>query len=352
MQDNKGFLMMLWVLFTYCKIRKWIKNKGCFLVLGAFALLLIGGISYSAYKSSYCYLMSEARGSGDVLKYVRAIDNNPDDDVTEALDSIVRLCKNGDISTIISMYDSYGQKYKQIDIMMAKASADLYAKTEKINTLDAWQSYKSVMPEKYQKDVNIQIQNAQLKAYNQKYDNAVKMRSVEVWNDFISEVPLEYQKDADQKLQDLKENLWKDEGSAWQEVLRTTSIDDYYKYLKLYPRGKHHKEAIDAVVASVMKTEHGDMPKMDRVGTSRGNGVSTITVSNKTTYALQILYSGPTSKQLLIPVNGIRQVTLADGEYCVSARVDAYNVEPYAGVVKLHGEYTSEYVIRTTPFKY
>ena len=65
--------------------------------------------------------MSGARGSGDVLKYVQSNRQQPDDDVTEALDSIVRLCKNGDISTIISMYDSYGQKYKQIDIMMAKA---------------------------------------------------------------------------------------------------------------------------------------------------------------------------------------------------------------------------------------
>jgi hypothetical protein len=323
-------------------------SKGCLVLLGAFLLFLAGCLVYNIYNHSYTHLMSEARGSGDVQKYVLAIDNNPEDDVTEALDSIVRLCKPEDFNTISNMYNSYGERYAQINQLMSESCDDLYAKTKKINTLDTWQRYKDLVPEKYKRDADVQIEKATIREYHQEYLKASQKNTIDGWSSFIGKVPEKYQKDAQRRLDILKKRIWNNEASAWKEVCRTSSIDDYYKYLKLYPHGRHHQEAIDAEVAAVLHTRHGEMPEMDQVGES--DGVSIITVTNRTAYTLRIFYSGPCSKQLEIPANGIRQIALTDGKYGVSARVDA-DVQPYGGYEDIRGEYEVEYYISSTTFQ-
>lgn len=123
----------------------------------------------------------------------------------------------------------------------------------------------------------------------------------------------------------------------------------YKDLLKEYPFHPHRKwmekRIIDDEVRKIASGSHGKLPPSRRI--QSGGSSARISVQNRTGYTLTVLYSGPDSAKLVIPVGGIRSVTLPPGSYHVAASVSASNVQNYYGQDTYYaGRYSGSFVIR------
>ncbi|MFI3296653.1 MAG: hypothetical protein R3Y59_03375 [bacterium] len=86
--------------------------------------------------------------------------------------------------------------------------------------------------------------------------------------------------------------------------------------------------------------------------TSYGYGSETsIEIYNNTRYTLTLLYSGTTSKRVIISPKQYKYLSLKNGKYKVAASVNAHNVGKYAGTEELDGgKYEVEYYISTSKY--
>ena len=184
------------------------------------------------------------------------------------------------------------------------------------------------------------------------YRKADKEDSVEGWERYKKVLPERYWRDADNRIKEVQDRLWGTESKAWKTATRLNSLSSYERYLELYPKGAHSraadKKVIDLTVAGIMAGEHGTLPSMDKVSYGYSS-YNTISVKNDTQYTLTLLYSGQESKRLVLNPHGSGTVTLPNGTYHVGASVAALNVRPYAGTETLTGgQYEVSYYISTT----
>ena len=149
-------------------------------------------------------------------------------------------------------------------------------------------------------------------------------------------------------------NINSNDRKAWEIAKKTNTIASYKGYIKKYPNGLFVDEAegkiIDIEVSSIMAGKHGEMPAPQRVYSgSLYRTTVDIAITNSTNYTLTVLYSGPTSKKLVISPGYSNSITLSPGLYKVAAKVSASNVRPFAGTNHLDGgSYTSNFYISTT----
>ena len=105
------------------------------------------------------------------------------------------------------------------------------------------------------------------------------------------------------------------------------------------------KKIIDLEVSRVFASEHGNLPRMNKVSKSKGL-VSKIRIYNNTDYTLTLLYSGAESNRLNVAPKSIGILKMKKGTYRVVASVRASNVQNYAGIEQLTGgNYEVEYYI-------
>lgn len=173
--------------------------------------------------------------------------------------------------------------------------------------------------------------------------------SIKIWEAYKNIVPPSCQKDSEAKIQEIENRSWNTDSKAWKTASSQNTINAYQKYKRLYPNGKYYsmaeKKIIDIEVASVYAGEHGSLPSMDRIGYGSGPK-STITVRNRTSYTLTLLYSGPDSKRLVLGSGQTSSITLKNGNYKVAASVSSSSVGKYAGSEYLTGgSYDVEYYI-------
>lgn len=186
------------------------------------------------------------------------------------------------------------------------------------------------------------------------YGIADKKSTASGWKQYQRLVPTDYFKDSEEKIEKIENLAWNTEPKAWQMALSENSISSFTKYKSLYPKGSHialcEKKLIDLEVSRIYAGDHGTLPEMERIGYGSG-ATSYITVSNRTSYTLTLLYSGSDSKRLVIPAGGTSSIRLKNGNYRVAASVSASNVRNYAGNENLQGgNYSAEYYISTTRF--
>lgn len=139
---------------------------------------------------------------------------------------------------------------------------------------------------------------------------------------------------------------------AWAKAKRYNSVRYYDRYMKNFPNGNHYSEAeraiVDIELKKILSGKYGTMPQMLSLpGYNRGI-LSTIVVENKTDYTLTVLYSGPTSKKVVLKPDEEKTVKLGNGKYTVAASVKAANVQNYVGHETLNGDfYSSSFYIET-----
>jgi hypothetical protein len=103
---------------------------------------------------------------------------------------------------------------------------------------------------------------------------------------------------------------------------------------------------IDQQVAQILAGQHGTLPPAQPVRLDPTAQSAEIAIKNDTDYILTVLYSGPSSRSVVVSPHGTRSVTLDVGRYAVAARVNAADVLPFAGNDSLQGgEYENSFYI-------
>lgn len=170
------------------------------------------------------------------------------------------------------------------------------------------------------------------------------------WNEYQNSVSSDDYRDSD-KRKEAVDPRWNNDRNAWKTALSLNNIAAYERYLSLYPNGKHRAEAdekvIDLTVAMTFAGEHSSLPQMDKIGYGEGS-TSYVSVTNRTSYTLTLMYSGNESKRLVLSPNSSGTLRLKNGSYKIAASVNASNVNKYAGIETLNGgTYEVEYYIST-----
>lgn len=289
---------------------------GCLAQLLVFGLLIGGGILVDFYQNSQYGMINKARENNYSSHYFRYLEKYPNGRyAAEAKDSIYAIS-----SRYTNVWDVYHDIAKAANDPICDQLADIaYNHTLSLNTLDAWREYINRVP------------------YHCQRDAQVKIDSLETVN----------------ARQEAK--MWGTEQLAWKTANEIGTYESYQKYIQLYPNGAHKSKAnkmlIDYEVARDFSGKHGTMPAMEK--TSYGSGTfSTVTVTNQTAYVMTLLYSGEKESERLVIYGGdTKSVRLPNGNYRISARVNASNVIPYVGSETLSGgDYSASYYISTSRY--
>lgn len=272
---------------------------------------------------------------------------------------------------------AYEKLVKSVSIEKCQDFLDDYPSSEKCNMV------KLLIKEQYEKELSQAIDSIGLRRFIDKYSNnfkyeeefkkqyldkaiasmnALNAKKIKIQNERINKIKqniesLQTELDSrNSRVNDLFNKIdWGTDSKAWKTASGSDLLDDYKKYIKLYPNGKYSKQAkrriIDLEVDDVFTSgNYGQLPSMDRTGYSNST-YSTVSVRNDTQYTLTLLYSGVESKRLVIGPHSSKSVSLKSGSYRIVASVDAYNVRNFAGREELMGgSYDVSYYIQTSRY--
>lgn len=155
-------------------------------------------------------------------------------------------------------------------------------------------------------------------------------------------------KDATKRIKHLMEHGFEKEPSAWANALSVNEKWAYDEYLNHFPNGLHAKQAIDSLVSTIAKGEHGKLPQMQRTR-AYGGKYTTVEIENETEYELRLMYSGVESKRVVLKPKQKQVIKFYSGKYSVAASVVADGINDYAGTEDLQGGdyYVSFYISRS-----
>ena len=269
----------------------------------------------------------------------------------EARDSVVRIYGRMRLKEIPASHQD-SEIQRRLQCLIEHQVDSLYEMAEQENSIQSWQQFAYAVPSDYLRDAY--DRRAQL--VNEAYSKAEHANTVAAWKEYKETVPYTDVRDADERIRELEEiAAWSTESKAWHTASTRGTITAFRKYLELYPKGSHARQAekklIDLEVASVFAGEHGVLPQMDR-GYSTGASYSIIEIENRTQYDLTVSYSGPDSKRVVVSPHATRKVNIGNGYYRVAASV-GHGVIPFAGTEQLDGSYfSSSFYISTTRSRY
>ena len=144
---------------------------------------------------------------------------------------------------------------------------------------------------------------------------------------------------------------WNTESKAWTKAKSLNTAIAYQKYLELYPDGLHKDEAnnayIEASIDKTLKGEYYNLPQYEKINSTYGTE-STSEIENKTVYKIEVLFSGPEKKRVVINKNETKNTVLKNGTYKVVAKALNGNVGKYYGTMTFDGGvYSGYFFIRT-----
>lgn len=147
-------------------------------------------------------------------------------------------------------------------------------------------------------------------------------------------------------------NTSQEEEDLWAHAQDKKTFYSYERYRKLFPNGKHAKEAekalVDMEVKDLLREKHGKLPPMEAKTPPGGanKSHSTVEIKNDTKHELVVRYSGPESKKISLKAGEKKSFTISNGDYQMTATVNGANVKTYAGHDRLTGmNYYSEFYI-------
>lgn len=302
-------------------------------ILGMGLIIAIIGI-VDACQHSQTRLIKEARKGNTFYDYQNYLDKYPTGRyAAEAYDSVV------------SLWDA--MKFENFQEIYLDAPEDIYHK-------GAIVKYKKLLAEYSDPSFQTKLRRKMESKCREQYNIAIQMNTLDGWAHYIAHVPESFLFDAQWKYDDLHKNAWGTEKTAWEYACSRNTVADYEEYERLFPNGKHVKEAekraVSIRVENLFIMDHGSLPAMNKTSNGRGAS-STVIVENATSYVMTIYYSGTDGKRLTITPHGRQSVVLANGFYRIAASVNDVSVRPFAGTENLTGgEYNVQYYIKTTRY--
>ena len=300
-----------------------IKKNGCIFRIIVIAVCIVS----IAMMDSQWNQIRNARKSNSLSDYERYLNNYPEGRYSnEAYESLLQLWDAMEVEDFqekqsISLYSSYLDKYKDW--------RSRYSDT----------AFQTMLYNKMRLKCLIH------------YENALRINTIDGWNKYLVYVPEDFHFDAQFKYDSLFNAIWGTEESAWKYVCEVNTVEDYEYYEKLFPQGKHHKEAENKAVSLrvdfIFGGKHGINPPLEKIS-NRNSRLSIVRITNSTSYTLTVYYSGAEGKRAILSSFETQDVELKNGIYRIAASVDASDVLPYAGTEDLTGgNYEVEYYIST-----
>ena len=175
------------------------------------------------------------------------------------------------------------------------------------------------------------------------------MKSYKQGVDYAREPLDEILADEDLAFQAIYESQdWNTDNKAWAKAKSLNTAVAYENYLELYPNGIHYTEANDAYIDKLInKTNQGEyipLPEATKVDSSFGTE-STSDITNDTPFKIEIVFSGPEKKRVIIPARSKKIVTLKKGRYEIVTKAPGQRVTPYYGKHTYDGNYTEKYFL-------
>lgn len=241
------------------------------------------------------------------------------------------------------------------DIKCCQSFIQDYPNSEKIANVE------SFIREQYQKELMAAIDTLSLIGFINKYSNnywyheKYKHTYIEKAISTLNSLREHQRKKQEEEEIKKEKKAWNSDAGAWETAQKQNTVFAYRKYISLYPRGKHVKEAekrsIDVEVSDIFASgDYSILPPLDKMsyGTSSS---SRITISNDTQYVLTLLYSGRESKRIVIAPRKTESIRVKSGRYRIVASVGALNVRNFARTENLTGgEYKVSYYIQSSKY--
>ena len=146
----------------------------------------------------------------------------------------------------------------------------------------------------------------------------------------------------------LEKQKWGTEKAAWETAQKGNSSKDYQKYMELYPKGAHVKQALqkelEKEIDKYYSRSKGSLPSPTYTS-YKGSG-SSFTIKNDTSGALTVYFKGPSVKQVQIKKGARSTINLLNGTYRVVAVTEGG--DPYASSMTFkNGYYEADYYIHS-----
>lgn len=327
-------------------------GSGCLPSIIIAALVFVIWGAFEIYDESQIGLIKNAREFDEMPNYEHYLKKYPTGRYSkEAYEAVVRLWDEMDFDFFKKYEMDYNVSQGFFDTLIKTDERNYYNSTTckfaisnylRLDTVYTDPGFLSNLHDKMEAKCRAQ------------YDIAVQINTLDGWMHYLTIVPKDFLFDAQEKYDNLHNEIWGTEESAWAYACEMNKADTYEEYESLYPDGNHfseaEKRAVDLRVNSIFGRDHGTLPAMNKTGYGGGT-TSTVVVENATSYVLTVFYSGNDGKRLVIQPNGRQSVVLTNGNYKIAASVNSSSVRSYAGTEDLTGgEYNVKYYIQTTRY--
>lgn len=227
-----------------------------------------------------------------------------------------------------------------------------YEIVKKQNTLDAYENFiGAARTQQYRDAARTQIEF--IKREEEKKKRAAEEK--ELWeslkrekrySDYLDKYPNgTFSTEAKEALENQK---WGTEKAAWETAQKGNSSKDYQKYMQLYPKGAHVKQALQKELENKIDKYYsrskGSLPSPTYTS-YKGSG-SSFAIRNDTSGALTVYFKGPSTKQMQIKKGTRSTINLPNGTYRVVAVTEGG--DSYASSMTFkNGYYEADYYIHS-----
>ncbi|NWF90066.1 MAG: hypothetical protein HXY50_11475 [Ignavibacteriaceae bacterium] len=229
---------------------------------------------------------------------------------------------------------------------------------EKLNTLIEWKNWDEVLLKNSLKDFYnfisnypqskyVEIAKSKIKEIEEikpLWEKVVKSNSVEKYREFLQKYPFSLYSDL------AKSKIKEFEKLDWENAKNKNTISSYKSFIERHPTSYYREDAeskiVDLEVKKIFESEHGYLPPSTKTKTYTERRYSVMNIYNDTKYDMTLRYSGIESFKIIFKPKEKSAFEIVNGNYKVTASVNAINVIDYAGTEEIDGgDYSVTYYI-------
>lgn len=228
-----------------------------------------------------------------------------------------------------SKYESIA-KEKLNDLIESKNWNEILSK----NNLDDFYNFIS----KYPQSKYIEIAKSKIKEIEEiqpLWEKVVKNNSFEKYTEFLQKYPFSSYSDL------AKSKIIEFEKLDWESAKNKNTISSYKTFIERHPTSYYREDAeskiVDLEVKKIFESEHGYLPPSTKTKTYTERRYSVMNIYNDTQYDMTLRYSGIESFKIIFKPKEKSAFEILNGNYKVTASVNAINVIDYAGTEEIDG---------------
>lgn len=306
-------------------------------------VLLLIQIGCSGSKEAW----DNARRLDSVYSYKKFLEEYPNSDYSEeARNLIARLnekvaWEKARYIDRISSYEEFIILYPQSELKntalerINEIKIDcLWEETKIQDTIESYNNFINKYPlSKYVEIAKLKIKESE--EIKPLWDQVVKDNTLEKYREFLQKYP------TSSYSQLAKNKILEFEKLDWEITKNKNTITGYKTFLERHPTSNYRNLAeskiVDLEVKKIFESEHGYLPPSTKTKSYIDRGYSVMNIHNNTKYDLILRYSGNESFRIVFKPQEKSAIELLNGNYQITASVNAKNVIKYAGTEEIKG---------------